>query len=255
MNYSDPTLKRVGTEPEGPNETVQDADRDVPVGERVYAPASQRVPVDPVAGHREVIEHTDAHTPEREARDPTSARAFASARPSEPAFTRVVRPSVTQSGETSTPHNPTSEPREPTTRRRAMFKGIGFSGFAVVCSGVGAWLFIRWRNERNKPINRFRRQARQAALEIRGRVPKRDEAFQPAMGLTAAVLPTVFVLWRKAQSNSRSVGKVGRRRAEGAARRAGEVVSDVDWQKRLMALKERWSPSRLELEKISISRH
>ena len=30
---------------------------------------------------------------------------------------------------------------------------------------------------------------------------------------------------------------------------------DADWQKRLMSLKERWNPSRLELEKIAISKH
>src|SRR5689334_10806593 len=40
------------------------AEHDVPLGERVYAPASERVPKDPVPGHREMIAHTDPHTPE-----------------------------------------------------------------------------------------------------------------------------------------------------------------------------------------------
>src|SRR5678816_644664 len=42
------------------------AEQGAPLTERVYAPASERVPVDPVPGHREMIEHTDPHTPERE---------------------------------------------------------------------------------------------------------------------------------------------------------------------------------------------
>jgi hypothetical protein len=44
-------------------------------------------------------------------------------------------------------------------------------------------------------------------------------------------------------------------RADKAAGRASAAVSDLDWQKRLSALKKRWDPSRLELEKVSISRH
>src|SRR5229473_7605802 len=43
------------------------ADREAPAGQTVYAPASERVPVNPVAGHRDFVEHPDTHTPEREA--------------------------------------------------------------------------------------------------------------------------------------------------------------------------------------------
>src|SRR6476659_5770222 len=101
MTFPDPRLDRPGSPPEFP-ENVQDvvppternqdpvrsdlehnlsldssrplseeerkaADRDTPAGERVYAPASERVPVDPVPGHRDMVEHPDTHTPEREA--------------------------------------------------------------------------------------------------------------------------------------------------------------------------------------------
>jgi hypothetical protein len=128
-----------------------------------------------------------------------------------------------------------------------MFFGIGFSWFTVLCSGVGIWLFLRWRRERNKPINRLRRQAQQAASELRERMPEPEEAVRPAMGLTTAMLSLLLLVWRQSQTRSR--------RASKTARHATGQLSDVDWQKRLMHLKERWSPSRLELEKIQISRH
>src|SRR5207244_2709040 len=132
-------------------------------------------------------------------------------------------------------------------QRRKLFMGIGFSWFSVICAGMGVWLFMRWRSERNKPINRIRRRARTAASEIRDRVPSPDEAARPVMGLTTALLSLALVLWRQAQASSRQADKRVRRQAE--------RMSDADWQKRLTKLKKRWNPSRLELEKISISRH
>src|SRR5512138_3523998 len=58
-------------------------DRAEPLPERVYAPASERVPKEPVEGHRQVIEHPDPSTPER---------AAAGAGQTEPSFARVSRP-------------------------------------------------------------------------------------------------------------------------------------------------------------------
>jgi hypothetical protein len=232
------------------------ADRDAPVAERVYAPASARVPKEPVPGHRAVIEHTDTHTPERE------AVAQGSSGSDEPTFTRVGRPTITAGYDTPTPGaygSPMSNPgfdqdrySEPHDRRRKMFLGMGFSWFTVACAGVGIWLYMRWRHERNKPINRIRRQARQAAAEVRERManmpmPSPEEAARPAMGLTTAILSILLVMWQQSQARSR--------RAEHMTRRAVDNLSDVDWQHRLMKLKERWNPGRLELEKISISRH
>jgi hypothetical protein len=202
------------------------ADRETRVGERVYAPASERVPKDPVPGHREVINHPDTHTPEREAVTSSAT---------EPSFTRVARPSTYTS--------PGFEADGGEQRRKRMFFGIGFSWFTVICGGVGVWLFMRWRRERNKPINRLRRQAQ----ELRERMPDPEEAVRPAMGLTTAMLSLLLVLWRQSQMRSRTATK--------KARHASESLSDVDWQKRLTKLKERWSPSRLELEKFQISRH
>jgi hypothetical protein len=107
-------------------------------------------------------------------------------------------------------------------------------------------LWFRWRRERNKPINRLRRQAKQAAEELRERVPSPEEAVQPAIGLGTAVLSILLLLWQQTRARSRTTTR--------AARHATETVSDIDWQKRLTKLKGRWKPSRLELEKIKISR-
>jgi hypothetical protein len=239
------------------------ADRDPQPGERVYAPASERVPKEPVPGHREVIERTDTHTREREAIGQAAPTSTESPGPTESAFTRVARPTTGPGFETPTPGayaSPMSNPgfqasdmhaNQP-ERRRKMFFGVGFSWFTLACSGVGLWLFMRWRRERNKPINRIRRQARQAASEVRGRVanmpmPTPEEAARPAMGLSTAILSILVILWQQSQARSR--------RAEHTTRRAVDTLSDLDWQHRLMKLKERWNPGRLELEKISISRH
>lgn len=216
------------------------ADRDTPAGERVYAPASERVPVNPVPGHRDFVEHPDTHTPEREA-----AGTASNASP-EPAFTRVARPSTTPTPEPYRGDSWTNYNDETSRGGKWMGIGVGWLTFGV-CSAAGVWLWLRWRRERNKPINRLRRQARRAAGEIRERVPTTpEEAVQPAVGLGTAVLSILLLLWQQTRSRSRSTTK--------AARRATETVSDVDWQKRLTKLKDRWNPGRLELEKVSISR-
>jgi hypothetical protein len=211
-------------------------EHDAPVGERVFAPASERVPVDPVPGHREVIEHPDASTPER----------LAAVEPPEPTFTRVERPS-------NIPYQPAAAPMsnpnytiEPTFEDRAPSKlpfGIG-TAVMLACGGLGVWAYLRWQNERNKPINRLRRQAYQAAAELRERVPSADELAQPgSLGALAATLLSIAVV-------------VARQILAQQSRKSPvETMADVDWQHRLLALKDRWSPRRVELEKFSISRH
>ena len=62
------------------------------------------------------------------------------------------------------------------------------------------------------------------------------------MGLLAAAASTRVMAWRLAQRQR-------------ALKRASTAISEVEWQKRLNELKKRWNPGRLELEKISISRH
>src|SRR6266516_2925589 len=63
------------------------------VGERVYAPASERVPREPVPGHRDFVEHPDTHTPERVAAGQVQPQS-STASSTEPSFARVARPST-----------------------------------------------------------------------------------------------------------------------------------------------------------------
>jgi len=142
--------------------------------------------------------------------------------------------------------------------------GVGWITVGV-CGGVGIWLWLRWQRERNKPINRIRRQARQTAMlarsqarqtasELRERMPDLefpDEAARPAGGLSTVLLSIAVLLWQQSQARSR---RDLRSTSRSASRQARQAVSDIDWQRRLMRLKERWTPGRLEREKISISR-
>jgi hypothetical protein len=216
------------------------ADREAPAGQTVYAPASERVPVNPVPGHRDFVEHPDTHTPERE------AAAHQSTEASEPSFTRVARPSTQPTPDPYTTSGwQTSSDYEPrwssATSHGARWFGLSMGWLTFgLCSGVGVWLWLRWQRERNKPINRLRRQARQAADDLRDRVPSPEEAARPAIGLGTAVLSILLLLWQQSQQR---------------ARQADKRIPDADWQKRLTKLRDRWNPGRLELEKISISRH
>lgn len=235
------------------------ADRDAPVGQRVYAPASERVPVDPVPGHRDFVEHPDIHTAEREAAGNQSGEG------SEATFARVPRPSTPPavdpyaSSATNTAWD-TSTSASGSSRAKWLGMSVGWLTLGL-CSGIGIWLWLRWQRERNKPINRLKRQARQAAEEIRDRVPSPEQAARPAMGLTTAILSILLLWWQQSQSRARPADKLLSRHADRAARRATEAartatetVSDLDWQKRLIRLKNRWTPGRVELEKVSISR-
>jgi hypothetical protein len=217
------------------------AENDTPLPERVYAPASERVPKEPVPGHRDFVEHTDESTPERQAVSTES----------EPPFTRVERPSSQpQQAWTPSPMStPYSSPAAtPTFSNLDEDRGdkwfglpIGLGAAAALAgAAVGAWFYARWRHERDKPINRWRRQALQTASEVRDRMPPSEELQRPGgIGLLATALSIAVILWQKSRSGQK---------------RPIETVTDVDWQHRLANLKERWSPRRVEMEKFSISR-
>ncbi|HET6316187.1 MAG TPA: hypothetical protein VFG86_07000, partial [Chloroflexota bacterium] len=177
------------------------AEHDTGVAERVYAPASERVPVPPVPGHRDFVEHTDEATPERQAAQPT-----------EPSFTRVDR-----SGERDWSSDFTAEESQ---SRSWLGLPVGFGSAATIaCGAVAVWLYVRWQRERNKPINRFRRQAMHTASELRERVPEVDELRQPAgYGAAASLLPMALLVWRILRSREP---------------KPLERVTDADWQQRL----------------------
>jgi hypothetical protein len=230
------------------------AEHEKPAHERVYAPASERVPREPVPGHRDFVEHPDTTTPERQA---------VAGGGDEPSFTRVPRPS-TAPGDFSTPM---PDDATPARGNRWVPVAVGWAVGFGTCAGVAGWMWWRWQRERNKPINRFRRQARQTAYqamqtayELRERMPSGEEAARPAVGLSTALLSVLILLWQQSRARSQAASARGRaskatRRGDKAARQAMQMLSETDWQDRLARLKERWDPRRLELEKRSITRH
>src|SRR5215207_3870649 len=111
------------------------AEHDPGRDERVYAPASERTPKPPTPGDRPLVEGGVAARREE-------AYAAAAAEPSaaSPSAPDIAPSSDEPSGRPST---------------RAMV-GIGAGSLAVVGATGTAWLYRRWRRERNRPINRLR---------------------------------------------------------------------------------------------------
>jgi len=267
-------------------------------GERVYAPASERVPKT-VPDYGDVVTNMDAATPERQAAGQSATQAASQPsmqgstqsssqagqwpRADETAFTRGAHPSDSGAtiGSTSGPtdhsgYSDSSWNSESENRWMSNISGGGLLPFGMgwlglsVCAGVGVWLWMRWRRERNKPINRLRRQARQAAAMARERMPDMpempDEATRPALGLGTALLSVAVLLWQQSQARSRSQADAARDRshamkgraqkaskqASKQGRKAVEAVSAFDWMERLMQLREVWSANRADMGKVSM---
>jgi hypothetical protein len=239
--------------------------------EPVYAPASERVPRT-VPEYGDGVSQTDAGTAERQA----AAQAASDA---EPSVTRVARPpyAATDTGEAAwdTPDS-TWMSRRPGGGLLPL--GLGWLTFGIV-GGVGFWLWLRHRREQNKPINRFRRRARQAASDAQRRaaalreqmpdlpeMPELPYQARPAIGLGTALLSLALIVWQQSQSRSRAeteaaAPEVATSRADRMSdqarklsKQAVETISDVAWMERLQQLKELWNPRQVELEKISIPR-
>jgi hypothetical protein len=248
------------------------ADRDTGIAEPVFAPASERVPR-VVEGYRDVVEHTDTGTPERQAIGQPSTTP-ASTVDAEPSFTRVPRPSTNPGADNNSSYAEHSGDWSAQSNRwmsnmssgSAVPFGIGWLTVGI-CGGIGVWLWMRWQRERNKPINRLRRQAQQArqrAYALRDQMPDvPEEAVRPAMGVGSALLTLAVLLWQQSQRRSRldetrsqsrelrgraeKVSREARRRAEKAShqankagRRAVETMNDVDWLERLAPLRAFW---------------
>jgi hypothetical protein len=201
------------------------AEHDTPRGERVYAPASERVPRAPVPGHRELIEHPDESTPERQATPPGNGTAGTVRHTRGRRRVRVPLGSAVR------------EEEDPTTTGQLFGFGAAWFGLFVL-GAAGMWLFLRWQRERNRPVNRFRRQARWAADEIRERVPATADNPTTAMGLAAALLSTGLMVWRRMHASSED---------------ESEALDSDTWQPRLKALRDR-IPTHVEAEaKFSLS--
>jgi hypothetical protein len=239
------------------------ADQDPGVAERVYAPASERVPKT-VEGYRDVTEHPDLSTPERQTVGQASTTP-AMTSDAEPSFTRVPRPN---NGNGNDSYGYETDWSAQPNRWMSNLSGGSAVPFGVgwltltICGGIGVWLWMRWQRERNKPINRLRRQALQArerAYALRDQMPDvPEEAVRPAMGVGTALLSLAIVLWQQSQSRSRSRTDEARSRANKASQKAGkagrqasrkatdmgqqvaQTLGDLDWFERLTLLRELW---------------
>jgi hypothetical protein len=231
------------------------ADQDAGVGERVYAPASERVPKT-VEGYRDVTEHPDTRTPERQAIGQTSAVTS----DAEPSFTRVPRPNTNEYGN-GTYADDTDWSAQSNrwmsnmSAGTAVPFGVGWLTLTI-CGGIGVWLWMRWQRERNKPINRLRRQAQQArerAYALRDQMPDvPEEAVRPAMGVGTALATLAIVLWQQSQSRSRQ--EEARSRANKLSHKASkashkatdmgqqmaQTLAELDWLDRLTLLRDLW---------------
>jgi hypothetical protein len=241
-----------------PEDQAQTPESPAPIAEPVYAPASERVPRT-VPDYGDVVSKTDTGTPERQASSP------------EPSYTRPSYSSTTTEAAWDTP---TDDWMTDGGMKPKRFAWVA----AAVAGGIGVWLYVRWKRERNKPINRLRRQARQAAGQARERASALreqmpnlpefpDEARRPAIGLGTALLPLAVLIWQRAQSRSRTevASRQASRRADkmsGQAKKMGKQVSkqaadtlsESDWMARLQQLKDAWTARRVEIEKVKITR-
>lgn len=153
-------------------------------GERVYAPASERVPIPPAPGHEQMVSRIDTNTAERRA---ASALGGASAQ-----------------GGQSAGYRPGGglyrDYAEPATHNGLLWGIVGGSAAAMTGMTIGGWLYAqRRKRERNRPINR----ARRALATVRQRLPEtqdladyvpRGDLARPASGVGAALLSIVLPL-------------------------------------------------------------
>jgi hypothetical protein len=108
-----------------------------------------------------------------------------------PAYgTTPLRPAIA-----AAPEGETSRTLSP---RRTL--GLGAGAALALGGGVaGAWVYARWQRERNKPINRLRRGAREMAGRLGERIPDVDElphGAAPMSGAATALLLTALIASR-----------------------------------------------------------
>jgi hypothetical protein len=231
------------------------SEHDTSPGERVYAPAEARVAKPPVSGHRDLIEHPDARTPERRAAGWTDESPEGVVRTTR--GRRRVR----------IPLGSSAREQESDTLRE--FAGVGVAwGGLFVCGAVGMWLYLRWQQARNRPVNRLRRQARWAASEVRERLPETPEGSPVAVSAAAALVSTGLVIWRRLHTDDDQRPEHYARRANRYAARAMREVRpermprhverrvDATWQPRRAASRfQRWLPERVDARaKLSVKR-
>jgi len=96
--------------------------------------------------------------------------------------------------------SPLTRSTETTSLIPARTMGVGAGALLSIGGAIGgAWLYSRWQRERNKPINRLRRGARDVAGRLGERMPDVDDlphAAAPMSGAATALLLTGLVASR-----------------------------------------------------------
>lgn len=152
------------------------AEESEPSTERVYAPASERVPKRPAPGHEDIVGHVDRSTPERRAAGaPTDREA------PDPGKGPESRWFAGTAGATGSANGgwATSPYDAPQRTGGGMWRGVLFGlgmGTLPLAAGlaVGLYLYRRREQERNKPINRLRRGVVHAGSAVAERIPSRE---------------------------------------------------------------------------------
>jgi hypothetical protein len=97
-----------------------------------------------------------------------------------------------------------SETESHSTMPRTM--GMGAGALLSIGGAIGgAWLYARWQRERNKPINRLRRGARDVASRLGERMPEMEDlphGAAPMSGAATALLLTGLVASRAMRRGS-----------------------------------------------------
>src|ERR1700704_6063476 len=94
----------------------------------------------------------------------------------------------------------------PTDNRSSRTMGFGAGAILSIGGAIGgAWLYARWQRERNKPINRLRRGARDVASRLSERMPDVEDlphGAAPMSGAATALLLTGLVASRAMRRGS-----------------------------------------------------
>jgi len=119
-----------------------------------------------------------------------------------------------------------SEPEADSGMPSVRTMGLGVGVLLAVGGGVGgAWLYARWQRERNKPINRLRRSARQMAKALGERLPDVDElprGAAPLSGAATALLVSALLANRAFRRDSDDAGDDIRARATDLLRQSAQ---------------------------------
>ncbi len=113
------------------------------------------------------------------------------------------------------PPSPSPLAALPPGPRSRISSGIPLAlGATAAAAGVGAvWAFVRWRQERNRPVNRLRRRVSRVARDVSERLPDRDELVTrlpdrevaaPAGGTGMLLLAGSLLAWRLLRGRGQS---------------------------------------------------